>query len=245
MRPDRSVMHSPRLTNRNGVRTRMAPPSTASGTVHEPSRSSVHVRTLPGQEDPKRPYSVVAGQDEDEDDALQHQHRGVRQAQPALQQAAAGADAAEQDRDRDDRQRIVPRQEGDQDAGKAVAGGEIGVGAALHGRDLDHAGEAGRGRRRESRSIRISLPTPRPDDLARRGRCRRRRARRSRTRCDRSGCRTRSRRRCRTPGPNARRCRESLPIMLAAPISRVDGLLRLAGSRIGPSTRWLRIASAI
>ena len=28
-----------------------------------------------------------------------------------------------------------------------------------------------------------------------------------------------------------------LPIMLAAPISRVDGLLRLAGSRITPSTR--------
>src|ERR1700730_10921336 len=28
-----------------------------------------------------------------------------------------------------------------------------------------------------------------------------------------------------------------VPIMLAAPPSRVDGLLRLAGSRIGPSTR--------
>ena len=35
------------------------------------------------------------------------------------------------------------------------------------------------------------------------------------------------------------------PIMLAAPISRVDGLFRLVGSRIGPSTRWLRIASAM
>ena len=41
-------------------------------------------------------------------------------------------------------QRILPRQEGDEDAGKAIAGGEIGVGAALHGGDLDHAGEAGR-----------------------------------------------------------------------------------------------------
>ena len=86
----------------------------------------------------------VAGKHEDEDDALQHQHRGVGQAEPALQQAAAGTDAAEQDRDRNDRQRILPRQEGDEDAGKAIAGGEIGVGAALHGGDFDHAGKAGR-----------------------------------------------------------------------------------------------------
>ena len=34
-------------------------------------------------------------------------------------------------------------------------------------------------------------------------------------------------------------------IMLAAPISCVDGLLRLAGSRITPSTRWFRTASAM
>ena len=31
MRPLRSVTHSPRLTNKNGVETRTAPPSTASG----------------------------------------------------------------------------------------------------------------------------------------------------------------------------------------------------------------------
>src|ERR1700687_301494 len=36
MRPLRSVMHSPRLTNRNGVLTRTAPASTASGTPHQP-----------------------------------------------------------------------------------------------------------------------------------------------------------------------------------------------------------------
>ena len=39
-----------------------------------------------------------AGQDHDEDDALQHQDRGVGQVQPALEQAAAGGDAAEQQR---------------------------------------------------------------------------------------------------------------------------------------------------
>ena len=52
-------------------------------------------------------------------------------------------DAAEQDGDRDDRERVVPREEGDQDAGEAVAGGQRGVGVALDRRDLEHAGEAG------------------------------------------------------------------------------------------------------
>ena len=33
-----------------------------------------------------------------------------------------------------------------------------------------------------------------------------------------------------------------LPIMLASPIARVEGLFRLAGSRSGPSTRWLSSA---
>ena len=77
---------------------------------------------------------------------------GIGQAEPRCSKPAAGADAAEQDRDRNDRERIVPREERDQDAGKAVARREIGVGAAVHGGDFDHAGEAGRSHRRESRS---------------------------------------------------------------------------------------------
>src|ERR1700724_1227645 len=44
MRPLRSVMHSPRLTNRNGVLTRTAPPSTASGTPHNPMEGSAMVQ---------------------------------------------------------------------------------------------------------------------------------------------------------------------------------------------------------
>src|SRR5580704_11685874 len=117
MRPERSVMHSPRLTNRNGVETRMAPPNTASGMVQRPIVPS----------------------------AIQDLHGSVRQAEPALQQTAAGADAAEQDRNGNDRQGILSRQESDEDARETITGGEIGVGAALHGGDLDHAGKAGRG----------------------------------------------------------------------------------------------------
>src|SRR5882757_8385247 len=116
MRPERSVMHSPRLTNRNGVETRMAPPNTASGTVQSPMVPSA----MSGFTFQEANASVqrVAGKDEDEDDSLQHQHRRVRQAEPPLQQAAAGADAAEQNGDGNDRQRVLPRQEGDEDAGK-------------------------------------------------------------------------------------------------------------------------------
>src|SRR5664279_2440867 len=143
MRPERSVMHSPRLTNRNGVETRMAPPNTASGTVQSPMVPSAMSGLAFQKADPS--VHRVAGQHEHEDDALQHLHRGVGQAEPALQQPAAGADAAEQDGNGNDGQRILPRQERDEDAGKAVTGGEVGVGAALHGGDLDHAGKAGRG----------------------------------------------------------------------------------------------------
>ena len=48
------------------------------------------------------------------------------------------------------------------------------------------------------------------------------------------------RRRCRSPGPSARRGRAAGPSMLTSPIGVVEGLLRLAGSRSGPSTRWLK-----
>src|SRR5262249_44705700 len=105
MRPLRSVMHSPRLTNRNGVLTRIAPPRTGSGTANNPIEPSAMSGGLAFEE--REPaIERVAGQHADEDHALQHQHGGVRQAEPALQQAAACADAAEQNGDRNDRERI-------------------------------------------------------------------------------------------------------------------------------------------
>src|SRR3954451_18356301 len=148
MRPLLSVMHSPRLTKMNGVETRMAPPNTASGTVQSPIVPSAISRFSLQEADAS--IQRVAGQHEDEDDALQHLHRRIGQAEPSLQQAAAGADAAEQDGDGNNGERILPRQEGDQDAGKAVAGGKVGIGAALHRGDLDHAGEAGAGAGQET-----------------------------------------------------------------------------------------------
>src|ERR1700691_852987 len=89
MRPLFSVMHSPRLTKRNGVLTRIAPPSTSSGTLHKPMVSPA-TRLPPRRLEPgQAAIDRVAGQDEDEDDALQHHRRGVRQAEMALQEPAA------------------------------------------------------------------------------------------------------------------------------------------------------------
>src|SRR6185437_5016429 len=140
MRPERSVMHSPRLTNRNGVETRMAPPNTASGTVQSPIEGSAMSGLAFQEVDPA--VHGVACEHEDEDDALQHQHRRIGQVEAALQETTACADAAEQDRDGNDGKRILPRQECDQDAGEAITDRKVGVGAALDGRDLDHAGKA-------------------------------------------------------------------------------------------------------
>src|SRR6266700_260876 len=98
MRPERSVMHSPKLTNRKGVETRMAPPNTASGTVQRPIVPSAMSGFAFQKADPA--IQRVARQNEHENDPLQHQHGGIGEAEPALQQPAAGADAAEQDRDR-------------------------------------------------------------------------------------------------------------------------------------------------
>src|SRR6266496_2243995 len=100
IRPERSVMHSPRLTNRNGVETRMAPPNTASGTVQSPIDPSA----MSGFSFQKTDAAIqrVAGEHKDKDDALQHQHGCIGQAKPTLQQAAAGADAAKQYCNRND-----------------------------------------------------------------------------------------------------------------------------------------------
>src|ERR1700732_797441 len=83
MRPERSVMHSPRLTNRNGVETRMAPPNTARGTVQSPIVPSA-ISGFPLQ---KANSSIerVARKNENKDNPLQHLDGGVGQAKPALQ----------------------------------------------------------------------------------------------------------------------------------------------------------------
>src|ERR1700688_1049814 len=92
MRPLFSVMHSPRLTNRNGVLTRIAPPRTAIGTPSQPSSAMIsHAHSSRGAEAgfglgrgdqaglarlENRPLSVerFARQDREERDSLENKH---------------------------------------------------------------------------------------------------------------------------------------------------------------------------
>src|SRR6266571_4751808 len=141
MRPERSVMHSPRLTNRNGVETRMAPPNTASGTVQSPIVPSAMLGFV--LQEANSSVQRIACENGDEDNSLQHQHRRIRQAEPALQQAAACADSTQKDRNRNNGKRILPCQEGNENAREAIASREIGIGPALHGRDFDHSRQTG------------------------------------------------------------------------------------------------------
>src|ERR1700674_1117785 len=83
MRPERSVMHSPRLTNRNGVETRMAPPNTARGTVQSPIVPSA-MSGFPFQE-ANSSVKRIARKNENKDNSLQYLNGGVGQAKPALQ----------------------------------------------------------------------------------------------------------------------------------------------------------------
>jgi len=76
---------------------------------------------------------------------LQYQHGRVGHAHAPLHDAARRSDGAEEDGDRDDRQRIVTGEEAHENAGKAVAGDQRGIGLAVDGGDLKEAGKAGAG----------------------------------------------------------------------------------------------------
>src|SRR5229473_2763395 len=83
IRPLFSVMHSPRLTNRNGVLTRIAPPRTATGTPHQP-RVPVTISAVPGAlKQIEAPDNALAHQQHDENDPLHDQDGRVGQTEPA------------------------------------------------------------------------------------------------------------------------------------------------------------------
>ena len=105
----------------------------------------VHVRSrsLDRLEDREAAVERLRGQQDDEDQALQHEHGRVGQIHAPLDQAAGGDEAAEQYRDGHDDQRIMARQERDENAGEAIAGRQRGVGAALDRRHFEEAGEPG------------------------------------------------------------------------------------------------------
>ena len=81
MRPDFSVSVSPSETNRNGVETRMAPANIARRTVARPASLVMVWSSVPAArlEEGQAAVEALAHQHDDEDEALQHQHGGIRQ----------------------------------------------------------------------------------------------------------------------------------------------------------------------
>src|SRR5450432_1433857 len=159
MRPDFSVRHSPRLTNRNGTPTRKAPPTMAAMKAIEVSdmagsgelfRGDGVGRTCAAAQlladcAPVDRAQGFACQNQHEGDTLQHLHRRIGQAEAALQQAACGTEATKQDRDRNDRERRLASDERDQNSRVAIARDQRGIGVGVDRRDLDRASQAGTG----------------------------------------------------------------------------------------------------
>jgi hypothetical protein len=223
MRPDFSVRHSPRLTNMKGVETRMAPAEHG-----ERERGKVrfvaHVPAFGVEGQARSGRRGLADQEHDEHDALQHQDRRVGHLHAALDQAAGRVDAAEQDGDRNDRQRVLAGEEGDEDAGEAVAGGQRGVGLALHRRDLEVAGEARRMPRRGQQTR--SRSACRPAGPGRAARTLPPVIRAAKPNLVRSSAPRQHRGpRCRRRGPSGRRCRGWCRCMLAVADRRCRGLV--------------------
>src|ERR1700712_3477929 len=115
-RPDFSVRHSPSATNMNGVEPRSGPPMMAKKTIAKAlSLISSYSCAVAGGwrlEDLEAAVQRLRRQQHDEGEALQNQNGGVGEVHAALDQAAGGDDAAEHDGDRDDGDRVMPREEG-------------------------------------------------------------------------------------------------------------------------------------
>ncbi len=230
MRPDFSVRHLAERHEHEGRRD--ADGAAEHGDQDGDQRVAAHVRSTSARrlEDREAAVERLADQQHHEDDALQHQHGGVRQVHAALDQAARRGDAAEQDRDRHDGERVVPGQEGDEDAGEAVAGDQRGIGLAVDRGDLEEAGKSGAG------AGDGAAGHDQPADRQALRQCRARiaagdargeaegRARHQRRSSSTASTMPAARPQCTSvPG--------MVPIMLASPIGTVDGLLAEAGSR--------------
>ena len=159
---------------------------------------------------PIKPPHRLARQNQNESNPLQHLHRRIRQPEPPLQQTARGAEAAEQNCDRDARDGLVPRDEGHQDPRIAVSA--ISDALALACTAATSTAPASPAQPPPSyRARRQAAPggSPANQRAAPCADCHRRRAAKSRGRCRRATGRVRGRRRRREPVPSARPSRRS------------------------------------
>jgi hypothetical protein len=85
----------------------------------------------------------VAGENRQEDHALQYRSGGVGKAEPSLHQPTARGYSADQKRHRNDGEWVVPGEKGDEDAGITVARDQRPIGAAVNSGDFNHSGKPG------------------------------------------------------------------------------------------------------
>src|SRR5881396_2227268 len=90
-------------------------------------RSSLPRRRAPRSRAAPATVERVGGEQRDEEKAFKDQRGRVRKTEAPLQEPAARGDPAQQNVDRDDRQRILTREERDEDPGVAVADDERGA----------------------------------------------------------------------------------------------------------------------
>src|SRR5262249_32401704 len=105
IRPLRSVMHSPRLTNRNGVLTRTAPPTPgapAEAARPPPPAAPLHPSRSLGPEEREPAVEALAHEHRHEHDSLQDERGRIREVEAPLQHASARRDAADEHGDRHD-----------------------------------------------------------------------------------------------------------------------------------------------
>jgi hypothetical protein len=93
----------------------------------------------------------VAGQQREQQQALEHAGQRLGQAQARLRQLAADVEHAHQHRREDDAHRVQPPDEGHDDGGEAVAGRHVRRELAQRPGGLQRAGQAGHAARQQQR----------------------------------------------------------------------------------------------
>ena len=220
----------------------MAPATIASSHAPPAEIEGAASCCAPARQQPSR--EGVAGQHAQEDQSLQHGGGGMRNVEPALQQAAACRDAAEQQRHQDDGQCILPRQE-TRPGCRCSPGRRRGI------RWRRRAPRRSRWRRRPrrlrrpgSRRAGSSRPIGRPAICAARRLPPRMSIEKPSVVWRRSRCSSRQ-----TTRPMTRpQCTDQpgmLPIMKPFGIDQLCALRVCEKSRIGPLTRWLSSAMAM
>src|SRR5580698_1121304 len=121
-----SVRHSPRLTKRKGVPPRNAPAMIARGTPNQPIPVLAPIISqwscLVFPEDLPSSVQAFAKKNHQKHQPLKNHDRGIRQMMVPLQDAAAGQQPTQQDRNQDASERILAGQKCHEDATVTVPG---------------------------------------------------------------------------------------------------------------------------